>query len=81
MGLPWVKARGLHRAQILAKLRVMVWSHRHKGSAVPTVKVASSTVINKVRTEIIIDESLRAEEPYKVEYAMRSKANSKKISL
>lgn len=56
-------------------------SDRHKDSSTLAVKVASSTVMNKLRKEILNDESLRAGEPYKVESAMKSKANSKNVSL
>lgn len=56
-------------------------SDRHKDLATLAVKVASSTVMNKLRKEILNDESLRAGEPYKVESPMKSKANSKNVSL
>ena len=38
MGLQEEPSGGLHRAQILAKLRLLVWSDGHKGLAVPAVK-------------------------------------------
>lgn len=49
---------------------LMVWSDRHKG-------LATLAVMNKLKREILKDGSFRAGEPYKVESAMRSKANSK----